>query len=50
MARIRFRLRTLMIVVAFVALILVTIMQGVYLKRAEVRMEMYQAEAANAAR
>ncbi len=48
MLRIRVRLRTLMIIVAVVALLLVVVMQGVYLKRAEVRMEVQQAEAANA--
>jgi hypothetical protein len=48
MVRIRFRLRTLMIVVAFVALVLVAVMQGVYRKRAEVRMQMYRAEAEHA--
>jgi F0F1-type ATP synthase membrane subunit b/b' len=48
MLRIRYRLRTLMIVVAFVALVLVVLLQGVYLKRAALRMEMHQAEAAGA--
>ena len=48
MLRIRVRLRTLMIIVAFVALFLVVLMQAAYLKRAEVRMERYQTEAANA--
>ena len=47
MARIRFRLRTLMIIVAFVAIVFVAVIQGYYIKRAEVRMETHQAEGAN---
>jgi uncharacterized membrane protein affecting hemolysin expression len=42
MARIRFRLRTLMIIVAFVALILVVVIQGVYLKRASEELKIYR--------
>ncbi len=48
MPRIRYRLRTLMIVVAFVALVLVAVLQQFYLNRAQVRLEMYRAEAERA--
>jgi len=44
----QFRLRTLMIVVAFAALILTVAMQGVLLRRAAVREEMIRAEAEHA--
>jgi hypothetical protein len=48
MARIRYRLRTLMIIVAFVALVLVAVVQQFYLNRARVRLEMFRAEAEHA--
>ncbi len=48
MARIRYRLRTIMIIVAFVALVLVTVLQQYYLNKAQVQMEMYRAEAERA--
>jgi F0F1-type ATP synthase membrane subunit b/b' len=48
MARLRYRLRTIMIVVAFVALVLVVLLQQFYLNRAQVRLEMYRAEAERA--
>jgi NhaP-type Na+/H+ or K+/H+ antiporter len=41
----RFRLRTVMITIAFLALILTVIMQGVFLQRAAVREQMLRAEA-----
>ena len=41
----RFRLRTVMISIAFLALILTVIMQGVLLQRTAVREEMLRAEA-----
>ncbi len=47
MARIRYRLRTIMIIVAFVALVLVVVIQGVYLRRARVQIEMYRSELAS---
>jgi hypothetical protein len=46
MGRIRFRLRTLMIVVAFVALVLTVVMQAVLLRRAAVKEELSRALAA----
>ncbi len=46
MVRIRYRIRTLMIVVAFVALVLVVVLQAFYLNRAVVRLEMFRAIAA----
>jgi F0F1-type ATP synthase membrane subunit b/b' len=48
MAQIRYRLRTIMIIVAFVALVLVAVLQQYYLNRAQVQMEMYRAEAEHA--
>ncbi|MFI5456448.1 MAG: hypothetical protein ACHRXM_13445 [Isosphaerales bacterium] len=42
----RFRLRTLMITIAFVALILTVFMQTILLRRAAVRVEYFRAEAA----
>ena len=48
MARIRFRLRTLMIVVAFVALVLVVLLQDFYIGRAELRIFGLQADAESA--
>ncbi len=46
MGRIRYRLRTLMIVVAFVALLLTVVMQAVLLRRAALREELSRAVAA----
>jgi hypothetical protein len=42
----RFRIRTLMISIAFLALILTVITQSILLRRAEVRAEVLRAEAA----
>ena len=46
MRRIRFRLRTLMIIIAFLALSLTVIIQSVLLHRAAVREQQYRAELA----
>ena len=45
MTGVRFRLRTLMIIVAFVALGVVVVMQGVQMARARVQAELFRAEA-----
>ena len=46
MAQVRFRLRTLMITIAFIALLLAVFTQTVLLRRAQVREELYRALAA----
>ena len=46
MRRIRYRLRTLMILVAFVALVVTVVMQAVLLRRAAMREELSRAVAA----
>jgi hypothetical protein len=43
MGRFRFRIRSLMVIVAFVALVIMVITQGVFLSRATVRVQIYQA-------
>jgi hypothetical protein len=45
MRKLRFRLRTVMITIAFVALILTIVMQSVYLQRALIREAIYRAMA-----